>query len=375
MRKRKPVGPRNRQIPCAASRRRKIFAESPARGGSSPARCLGYVVFRQYPPPASPLTTIDAMGFPFDDLNDAQFEDIVVQAMRKLFGQGVQGFATGPDGGRDARFHGTAECFPSNADPWSGITIGQAKHTNDTNRHFSDASFSGDAKSSVLSKELVRLEALVAAKELTNYILFSNRRLGGVIAPQLIKRIANETSIPPQQIHLAGIEYLNGILRQYPEVLSLAQVDPVDGPLLVSSYDLAELILVIAQELGSVAPSQRAAIVDRVPFDEKNEINSMSPEFAEQLMDRYLRYEKQIREFLADPENEESLRYYEAAVEEFQLNIVAKRKDHQSFDDVFNHLVNVLVGRDAVLGGQRSLVRAMLFYMYWHCDIGDTPGA
>ncbi len=315
------------------------------------------------------------MGFPYEDLNDGQFEDIVIETMRKLFGQGVQGFATGPDGGRDARFNGTAERFPSTAAPWTGITVGQAKHTNDTNRHFSDASFGGDATSSVLSKELIRLKKLVDADELTNYIVFSNRRLGGVIAPKLIQRIAVETGIPPQQIHLAGVEFLDEMLRQYPEILSVAGVDPVDGPLLVSSYDLAELILAIAQELGSVAPSQRAAIVDRVSFAEKNEINSLSAEFADQLMDRYLRYEKQIREFLADPENEESLRYYEAAVEEFQLKIVAKRKDYQTFDDVFNHLVDVLAGRDAVLATQRSLVRAMLFYMYWRCDIGDTPDA
>jgi hypothetical protein len=253
--------------------------------------------------------------------------------------------------------------------------VGQAKHTRDTNRHFSDSGFSGDAASSVLSKELVRLKKLVKAGELTNYILFSNRRLGGVVAPQLIQRIAKEASIPPQQIHLAGVEYLDGMLRQFPEILTLAGVDPLDGPLLVSSYDLAELILAIAEELGSVTPSQRAAIADRVSFDEKNEVNSLSHEFADQLMSRYLRYEKQIHEFLADPENEQSRRYYEAAVEEFQLKIVAKRKDHQAFDDVFNHLVDVLAGRDAVLASRRSLVRAMLFYMYWHCDIGETPDA
>ena len=315
------------------------------------------------------------MGYAYEDLGDGQFEDVVIQVMRKLFGAGVQGFATGPDRGRDARFHGTAERFPSITDPWAGITVGQAKHTNDTNRHFSDSSFSGDADSSVLSKEIVRLKKLVAADELTNYILFSNRRLGGVVAPKLVKRISEEIGIPAQQVHLAGIEYFDDILREYPEVLNLANVDPLDGPLLVSSYDLAELILAIAEELGSVSSAKKAVIVARVSFEEKNEVNSMSPEFAKQLMDRYLRYETQIRDFLADPENEESLRRYEAAVEEFQLKVVAKRKDHQSFDDVFNHLVGVLSGRDGVLAANRTLVRAMLFYMYWHCDIGETPDA
>lgn len=324
---------------------------------------------------ASRASTIGPMGFPYEDLSDGQFEDVVIEAMRKLFGQGVQGFSSGPDGGRDARFDGTAERFPTTAEPWTGITIGQAKHTNDTNRHFGDAAFSSKAPSSDLSKEIIRIKKLAAEGELKNYILFSNRRLGGVVGPRLVKRISTEAEIPSAQIFLAGIEYLDVLVRQFPEILTLAGVDPVDGPLLVSSYDLAELILAIAEELGSVTPSERAAVVERVSFDEKNELNSLSSDFADQLMDRYLRYEKQIRQFLALPENDETLRYYEAAVEEFQLKIVAKRKEHQSFDEVFNHLVDVLAGRDAILAARRSLVRAMLFYMYWHCDIGETPDA
>jgi hypothetical protein len=38
--------------------------------------------------------------------------------------------------------------------------------------------------------------------------------------------------------------------------------------------------------------------------------------------------------------------------------------------------VDTLVKRDLVLRGheRRRLVRVMLFYMYWHCDIGEEPG-
>jgi hypothetical protein len=62
-------------------------------------------------------------------------------------------------------------------------------------------------------------------------------------------------------------------------------------------------------------------------------------------------------------------------VEDFQLKIIAKRKDHQSFDEVFNHLVELLIARDDVCARNRSMVRAMLFYMYWHCDIGLSSDA
>lgn len=313
------------------------------------------------------------MAYPFEDLDDSQFERLVVQCMRKLFGPGVQAFSTGPDGGRDAVFNGTAESFPSKASPWTGATVFQAKHTLGTNRHFSDKDFGGTAASSVISKELPRIKKLVEAGELTNYFLASNRRLGGVVGPQISARIAQECSISLDQIHLAGTERLSDLIDQYPEVLTLAKIDPVDGPLLVSSQDLAELILAIADELGP--PQALAQPVDRIPYEEKNEINSMTPAFADELERRYLGRTKQIETFLADPANSEYLERYEAVVEDFQLKIIAKRKDHQTFDEVFNHLVETLVKRDGVLAREPTLVRAVLFFMYWHCDIGASADA
>lgn len=313
------------------------------------------------------------MSYPFEDLDDKQFERLVVQCMRKLFGPGVQAFAAGRDGGRDALFAGTAERFPSTASPWQGTTVGQAKHTLGTNRHFSEPSFGGTADSSVISKELPRIKRLAENEELTNYILFSNRRLGGVFGPELTARIAGEAGVTQDRVFLAGTEYLDDLLTEFPEVVTLANIDPVDGPLLVSSADLAELILAIGDELG--APTSFAEPVDRVSFETKNAINSMTPEFADELSRRYMGRTKQIEEFLADPGNSEHLARYEAAVEDFQLKIIAKRKDHQTFDEVFNHLVEVLVSRDGVLARRPSLVRAMLFYMYWHCDIGTSVDA
>lgn len=45
------------------------------------------------------------------------------------------------DGGREAKFVGTAELHPSKAAPWVGTTIIQAKHTNGYNRNFSVSDF------------------------------------------------------------------------------------------------------------------------------------------------------------------------------------------------------------------------------------------
>ena len=113
-----------------------------------------------------------------------------------------------------------------------------------------------------------------------------------------------------------------------------------------------------------------------MPYTEKNELNAMSDEFAKELSKRYLGYTRKIEDFWR-PRKRRDLGRYEATVEDFQLKVIAKRTDYQSFDDVFNYLVDTLVKRDPVLAGRgrAQLVRVMLFYMYWHCDIGRHPDA
>ena len=68
------------------------------------------------------------MKFAYEDLSDDQFESLIVFLCQRLLGISVQGFAKGPDGGRDAKFVGTAELHPSEAAPWAGTTIIQAKY-------------------------------------------------------------------------------------------------------------------------------------------------------------------------------------------------------------------------------------------------------
>ena len=57
------------------------------------------------------------MKFDYEDLSDPQFETLVVFLCQRLLSILVQGFAKGPDGGRDAKFVGTAELHPSRAAP------------------------------------------------------------------------------------------------------------------------------------------------------------------------------------------------------------------------------------------------------------------
>ena len=115
----------------------------------------------------------------------------------------------------------------------------------------------------------------------------------------------------------------------------------------------------------------------RTSYADKNKVNNMTKEYAAYQLKRYLKETPQIRRFLAAPENIDVLHMYESVVEEFQSKIISKRKDYQTFDAVMNYLIDLLFERDPILRqhAHKRLTRAMLFYMYWNCDIGETGDA
>ncbi len=318
------------------------------------------------------------MKYAYEDLSEAQFENLIVILCQRLLGISVQGFAKGPDGGRDAKFVGTAELHPSKAAPWVGTTIIQAKHTNGYNRNFSESDFfSTSAANTVLGKEIPRIKNLRANKQLDNYMLFANRRLAGNAESEIRAHIAKECSIPEASIYLCGFEQLEIWLKTFPEVPKLVSLDPVDSPLIVSPDDLAEVVQALARQMDGMSAVLDDPPTPRVTYEQKNVLNNMSDEYAKAQRKKYLKETAQIRTFLAAPENLELLRMYESVVDEFQLKIIAKRKDYQTFDQVMEYLVDLLFNRDPVLRqhAHKRLTRAMLFYMYWNCDIGEVGDA
>jgi hypothetical protein len=318
------------------------------------------------------------MKFSYEDLSDDQFERLIILLCQRLLGVSVQGFAKGPDGGRDAKFVGTAELHPSTTAPWIGTTIVQAKHTNGYNRNFSESDFfSTSAANTVLGKEIPRIKKLCEAKQLNHYMLFSNRRLAGNAETGIRDYIASQCGIPASSIYLCGIEQLEIWLKRFPQVAREADLDPVDSPLSVSSDDLAEVVQALARQKDGVVALLDDPPTPRVSYEVKNALNNMSVEYAKTQRRKYLKETAQIRAFLAAPENINLLRMYESVVDEFQLKIIAKRRDYQTFDEVMEYLVDLLCSRDPILRqhAHKRLTRAMLFYMYWNCDIGEVGDA
>ena len=318
------------------------------------------------------------MKFAYEDLSDDQFEVLIVLLCQRLLGIAVQGFAKGPDGGRDAKFVGTAELHPSKAAPWVGTVIVQAKHTNGYNRSFSELDFySTSSSNTVVGKEVPRINKLRDAKQLDHYMLFANRRLTGNSETEIRDHIAAECGVPASSIYLCGLEQLELWLKRFPEVAQEANLDAVDSPLIVSPDDLAEVVQALARQKDGLTALLDDPPTVRVTYEEKNALNNMTAAYAKEQRRKYLKETAQIRTFLAAPENIELLRMYESVVDEFQLKILAKRKDYQTFDEIMEYLVDLLFNRDPVLRqhAHKRLTRAILFYMYWNCDIGEVGDA
>lgn len=116
------------------------------------------------------------MDYRLENLSDDDFEKLVNTLCQKILGTGVVDFSKGRDGGRDGRFSGTANEYPSKVEPWNGRFIIQAKHTEDYKASCSDKPFY-DNESSIVNKEVIKLNKLLQEGEvIDNYLIFTNRK-------------------------------------------------------------------------------------------------------------------------------------------------------------------------------------------------------
>ncbi len=125
-------------------------------------------------------------------LSPGDFEELVVKICHEILGLGTISFSSGPDGGRDAYFDGTAQRFPSKADPWTGKFVIQAKHT-----ERADASCSESDFSRIVRDETPKVEALRLAAGCDNYLLFTNRKLGAPKEKEIASDLRKKTGEEP----------------------------------------------------------------------------------------------------------------------------------------------------------------------------------
>ncbi|MFM7469730.1 MAG: ABC-three component system protein [Vampirovibrionales bacterium] len=311
--------------------------------------------------------------YDYHNLYPQHFERLVVCLCSEILGSGVRSFSAGPDGGCDGWFNGTAQKFPSASDPWSGKFLIQSKHTSGINAKFSDRDFSGETKTSVISKEIPKIKKFIKENgEVDYYLLFSNRKLASNASFEITSRIQNDTGI--KNVHLIGIEDLERLLKENPVVSKNADINPIDTPLTVSSDDLAYIISSFSKQLPTIIKEglDLEKPIERISLVQKNENNRLSEGYHNKIVKDIENF-WEIKRFLSLPDNANFLEMYENVVAEFEHKITAYRADFDTFDKVIIHIFDILTKQDPDLSKKKILTFRMLHYMYWNCDIGVPP--
>lgn len=314
------------------------------------------------------------MMYQYQDIHDSDFEKLAIFICKEILGQGAQGFSKGADGGKDGKFIGTANLYPSQSSPWKGTTIIQAKHTTGINRHFLESDFYSETSSSnILAEEIAKIIKLIEKEKLDNYILFANRKLTGGAEPIIKKYISEQTGLKLENIAILGIDALDAWLACFPYIVNLVNLTPLTISPVIRPDELAEVITHFSKAFNSNVKHNDFTPVERTTFEEKNQLNNATDIFVNFVKRNYMSYARQVSEFLTDVQNVEILDHYQEAVEDFQLRFIATKqenKDQMYFDKIFNDLVELLINRDHILSKNIKLTRIMVFYMYWNCDIG-----
>jgi len=302
--------------------------------------------------------------YPLHDLDDKDFEDLVAIICEDILGFATIVFTKGKDGGRDAKFEGTANEFPSRAKPWSGKFIIQAKHTTNPTASYSDADFKR-----ILRKELPKIKALKENDKVDYYLIFSNRKLTGLQDPKIENLINENVDVPNTVI---GIERIDLYLQGHPKIATKANLNRLLMPLEFFEEDLRDLVVAFSKI--NIIKGEVAAIEDEIhgiPIVEKNKLNKLSEEYFNEVFKRSVDDFSSITTFLQDPKHEIYLNMYQNTIEDIQAEITTKRNEYHAFEEILNHLFKIV--RDTTnnaLMNNRRLIRVFLHYMYFYCDIG-----
>lgn len=315
------------------------------------------------------------MNYNYSDISSTQFEHLVIHLCDELFGMGSEAFSEGPDGGRDSRFEGKAQMYPSVSRPWCGLTIIQAKHTTSYNSKFSDTDFfSLESKSATIAEEVNKIKRLIAEDGMKNYIIFSNRKLSANANEKVKTYLSKKTGLDKENIGLIGIERMELLFKRFPHIAKMVDLNPYDTPLNISPDDLAEVIVSIKDALPAIKQKDIEPSLVRTDFKKKNELNNLTSSYSNVILKKLGDF-CEIEDFLSMPENDEYQQKYIESAEELHAKICIFKKDRHSFDEVIEKTIELIIDRDNDCKRNKALTRAMVYYMYYKCDIGENYAA
>jgi hypothetical protein len=304
--------------------------------------------------------------FQLHELSDTEFEQLVVLICRELMGIGITSFAPGPDGGKDAKFEGTATAFPSTASPASGKFIVQAKHTSSPVASCSHSDF----KTTQIEKEIPKIKRMFDEGFLTHYLIFTNRRKTGGTEDQIPERIKAATGV--LHVWLRGIEDIERELLLHPHIAKAVGLDKLRSPIQFVPEDMRDVILALhvhRQSLTSAFDSEHD-FRDYPGLAAKNEINGLTSAYDAYIKENSMPHFNDIEMFLKNPRNEIFKEQYHTVADEFKGQLIVHRERFINFDDALETLYNTIHERCPEIQSARRLVKIVIHYMYVHCEIG-----
>jgi hypothetical protein len=307
--------------------------------------------------------------FPIHDITDTEFEQLVVLICRELLGPGVTSFAPGKDGGKDAKFVGTAAQFPSSVKPASGKFIIQAKHTSSPTGSCSDYDF----ETKVINEEQPKITRMFNDGELTHYLIFTNRRKTGGAEDRIPARISASTGV--QDVWLRGYEDIERELMNYPHIVKAMGLDKLRSPIIFFPDDVRDVIVALHGQRSQIASTfdSEHDFRDYPGLPAKNLLNGLSPAYDAAIKEVSMPLFPEIERFLKNPRNTDLKEQYHAVANELKTQIAAHRDRFLSFDLVIENVYQLAHERSPELQSatRRRLLKTVLHYMYVDCEIGQ----
>lgn len=310
--------------------------------------------------------------YPYENLTDEEFENLVIRIGKEVLGIGCKTFSIGKDGAKDSWLTGTADYFPSKTAPWNGTFNLQAKHTKVQNASCSDNDFSVN-QTSILSKEITRLKEVMKTTPFDNYIVFTNRKLSGGTHPTIVKKL--QVGLGIQNVEIIGREDMDSYLTDYPHIADQFGLYKFQAPLRFYEKELRDVIIVFSEHSKAISSEAKSYITSFTVIDKekKNELNNLSKDYFDFLKSHSLQYFEEIEKFLREPKNETYMKMYSNTVSDLQDAITVERNRFNEFENIIKHLVDYTIGNNEdKLKDLRKIVRVFIHFMYFNCDIGKT---
>ena len=299
------------------------------------------------------------------ELSTQDFEALIIHICQKILGVGTISFSEGPDGGRDGKFEGTSNQYPSAASPWTGKFIIQAKKTNNSNSSCSDADF----KTKILDKEIPKIEKLRQKGEVDNYLIFTSRKLSAEAHKQQTDYLRTKLGI--LNVSIFGVGAITLWLNANPAIVKACNLEKFRDPLRIQSNDVRDVIAAFYNDREQVATEfDSKHSFDYVSLEKKNELNKLSEEYFKYIRENSESSFNAITAFLKKPINKQYADYYYNTIDELKGKIITRRGEFANFEEIFEHLYDAILDKHPELRESRALINVFLHYMYCNCDIG-----